>query len=118
MASFIYDNFEFMTELNEEDLYLFIKRFDLKDRNALNLREFFLAFAPNESEAQQALALKMSTLPKEISGLKELIDDEGRQLFEQLWHLHMLGEFIIESMRHKLIKNTQFDLQAQMELID
>lgn len=59
VINFLTQNFGDEMEITQEDLYLFIQRFDKAERQTIKYSEFCTAFAPLNAASQRRLAERM-----------------------------------------------------------
>ena len=106
--------------MTDEELTLFVKRFDKDGDNKLRYSEFCDAFLPSDSFHASLLAKKapLTMYPQTLMPREQVFYPETTSLFLNTWTTHLQNEIEAEKLRLFTQKKKGFSIHSSFYLVD
>ena len=107
-------------QVSDEEMALFMARFDQDHDRKLRYSEFCQAFLPQDSFHASLLAKKapLTMYPQSLVPKQQIFYPETTELFLQAWTTHLQNEIQAEQLRILTQKKSQFSAHQAFKMID
>jgi Ca2+-binding EF-hand superfamily protein len=106
-----------LANFSEQDVDLFLSRFNKDGKGSLKYSEFCDAFKPKSQSVLNELLVRKPRNVKMSITYMDLFADNTKELFCEIWEAIFQTESQIESTRQRLMRDAGFDIKRAFKMI-